>query len=373
MDTGFQKRGQLVEIHIADLHFGAFDPRTQFKILEEQFLNEIITLPRIDLISILGDTFDHKMMANSDGVLMSIQFVDRLVQIAKRYNATLVILAGTLSHDSNQLKLFYHYLEDTELDIRIVTTIQFEYIKGARVLCIPELYGIDEEVYQKFFNWGPYDMAICHCTFKGTVYGDNAGNGRLFTIEDFKLCMGPILSGHVHNAGCFNTYFYYCGCPYRWKFGEEEDKGFMIVLHDLDTHYFVNQFMKIESFRYDTVYIDELVSTDPKAIIDYINNLKVTQNIDFIKIRFRVPVVGGSKAIISNYYRNSNNTFVEFLDVAEEQKKKMEGNSGIDERFAFILDDKLSDLEKFVMYVNECEQDQFITVDQLKELLEEDI
>ena len=41
--------------------------------------------------------------------------------------------------------------------------------------------------------------------------------------------------------------------------------------------------------------------------------------------------------------------------------------------YDFITNDKYSDLEKFVMYVNHEEKDQFITVEQLKALLEEEI
>ena len=366
-------RGMLVEILIADLHFSAFDPRTQFNILAEQFLNEIIDYPRIDIISILGDIFDHKLMANSDGIMMAVQFVDRLINIAKTKNATVVLLAGTLSHDSNQLKLFYHYMNDPTVDVRVVTTIQFEIIKGAKILCIPELYGLNENIYRQFlFGSGLYDSAYCHCTFKGAVYGDTVGNGRLFTIEDFINCSGPIVSGHVHTPGCFNGYFYYCGCPYRWKFGEEEDKGFLTLLHDLDSGYHYVHFNKIESFRYITISIDELKSNDPMKTIEYINNVKRTEGIDFIKVRFNVPISGANKTIISNYYRNIQDTNVEFLDASEEQKRKAEQEMKNSE-YDFIVDDKLSDMEKFVMYVNMKEQCQFITVDQLESLLKEEI
>ena len=144
------------------------------------------------------------------------------------------------------------------------------------------------------------------------------------------------------------------------------------MLHDLDTGGHYVHFNKIKSFRYDTIYIDELSNNDPKAIIDYINNLKYSKGIDFIKVRFRIPISGAHKTIIGNYYRNTPDTTIEFLDVMEEQKQKMEQQIKNSE-YDFILNDKLSELEKFVMYVNYQEQSQFITVDQLKSILEEDI
>ena len=58
-----------VEAIIADLHFGAMDPRTQYKILEEQFLSYISNLQILDAVTIAGDIFDHKFIASSDAVL----------------------------------------------------------------------------------------------------------------------------------------------------------------------------------------------------------------------------------------------------------------------------------------------------------------
>ena len=84
-----------------------------------------------------------------------------------------------------------------------------------------------------------------------------------------------------------------------------------MLAHDLDTQIHHVQFEPVTSFRYDTIYLDTLVSEDPKKIIDYINRLKVEQGIDFIKVRFRIPIPGYNRTIINNYYRNNSNTFVE--------------------------------------------------------------
>lgn len=71
MDFGYGRnletnRGMLIQVHIADIHFGAFDPKTQYQILCEQFLTPISQLPKLDVIVIDGDLFDHKVMSNSD-------------------------------------------------------------------------------------------------------------------------------------------------------------------------------------------------------------------------------------------------------------------------------------------------------------------
>ena len=373
LDENLGKRGILNEVHIADLHFGAFNPKTQYEILEEQCFSQIEQIPKIDIISIDGDIFDHKVMSNSDTALYASLAVDRLVNICKQKGSTLLILHGTYSHDYDQLKLFYHYMSDNSADVRIVTTLKFEYIKGAKILCIPELYGVDESVYHKFFfESGWYDAAFVHGTFKGAVYGDNVGAGRLLTPEDFIYCKGVAIAGHVHKSGCFNGFFYYCGCPYRWKFGEEEEKGYLLLSHDLDTQIHYVQFEPIKSFRYDTIYLDELVSEDPKKITEYINQLKIEKGIDFIKVRFRVPIPGYNKTIINNYYRNNSSTTIEFLDTKEvEEMKQQEQIKSIE--YSYLTDNKLSDFEKFVRYVNDNEGYEFITVQKLEELLRENI
>lgn len=373
LDENLGKRGILNEVHIADLHFGAFNPKTQYKILEEQCFSQIEQIPKIDIISIDGDIFDHKVMSNSDTALYASLAVDRLVNICKQKGSTLLILHGTYSHDYDQLKLFYHYMSDNSADVRIVTTLKFEYIKGAKILCIPELYGVDESVYHKFFfESGWYDAAFVHGTFKGAVYGDNVGAGRLLTPEDFIYCKGVAIAGHVHKSGCFNGFFYYCGCPYRWKFGEEEEKGYLLLSHDLDTQIHYVQFEPIKSFRYDTIYLDELVSEDPKKITEYINQLKIEKGIDFIKVRFRVPIPGYNKTIINNYYRNNSSTTIEFLDTKEVEEMKQQEQIKSTE-YSYLTDNKLSDFEKFVRYVNDNEGYEFITVQKLEELLRENI
>lgn len=367
-------RGTLIEAHLADLHFGSFDTKKQYQILVEQVLSELYQLPKLDIISINGDLFDHKVMSNSDAALYASKFVADLVHLAKTKNSTLILLAGTYSHDFDQLKLFYHYMDNSQnygVDVRVITNIQFEYIKGARILMIPELNGVEESVYQKFFNHsGWYDAAFVHGTFEGSVYGNlTSGSSRLLTADDFKYCTGVAISGHVHKPGCFQGFYYYCGCPYRWKFGEEEEKGYIILAHDLDTQVHYVDFRPIKSFRYDTIFLDQLVSEDPKIICDYINQRRINEGIDFIKVKFRVPIPGYNKTIINNYYRNNGHTFVEFMDAVEIEKQKQQQTIMNDAQYSYLLDNSISDFERFVRYVNEKEGHEFITVHQLTDLL----
>lgn len=367
-------RGLLTSIHISDLHFPVMDPKKQYDILEEQFLQKVETVPHLDLICVDGDLYDHKVMTSSDATLYASMFVARLVDICKEKNATLILLQGTISHDNNQLKIYYHYMQRKDVDVRVVTNLQFEIVKNARVLCIPELYGIPEEIYQQFLNYsGFYDLAIMHGTFKSAVYGDNVGNGRLFRLEDFNNCRGPIIAGHVHKPGCFDNHFYYCGSPYRWRFDDDHKKGFIVVSQDLDSRYYYLDRIEILSDTYETITLDQLVNNDPKDTIDYINNLKVSKGIDYIRIKFTNDIPPSYKMALNSQYRDNDTVTLEYYSKDEELRKQAEEQIKEDnEKYGFLLDPAISDMQKFVLWVNHLKNDEaFLTVEQLEQILSE--
>ena len=365
-------RGLLIGANIADIHFGAYEPREQYETLKEQFINFLYTIPRLDYIAICGDLFHKKVMGNSDVLYYASLFVEDVVQLSRIRKSTVVIIHGTMSHDSQMIKIFYHYLNDPDLDIKITDSLSFINVKGARALCIPELYDVDESVYDEYLHRsGYYDIAFMHGTFKGAVYGDNVGNGRLFNIHDFDMCTGMIMSGHVHTSGCFNGYFYYCGSPYRWQFGEPEEKGFIMSILDLDSNRHCIDFIPIKCNSYITLDINDNMVKQPKEMIEYINGYKVSSNADYLKVKFNTPINGSDKMVIDSYYRNNPNVFVEFLNFMEEKRIQQEQAGIVEDQYNFILDPNLTDYEKFVRYVNLKEGNDFISVDKLMELLEE--
>jgi hypothetical protein len=369
MDIRYKKsRGGLIIASIADIHMGVIDPKTQYDILKEQYLNIISELPKLDIIAIDGDLYDHKIMANSAAAMYGSLLISDIVNIARIKNSTVVLIVGTKSHDNDTLRLYYSYVNDPTVDFRLVETIRFEYIKGAKILCVPELYGVDEEVYQYYLHNDWYDMCFMHGTFKGAVYGDNVGQGRLFTIDDFDHCLGLMISGHVHIPGCYSKYFYYCGSPIRWRHGEEQEKGFLLTYINLDTMSHYMDFVPIQSFKYKTIDLDDIISEDPQVVINYINDLKESEYIDYIKIRFNHSVSNANKIIMNNYYRSHDNVSLEFMSTQEEELKKAELETTMD-KYNFILDPNLTDEQKFVMYVNEQEGYEFISIEQLTEIL----
>lgn len=365
-----------VEAHIADIHFGVIDPSLQYKILQEQFLNHLWNMNVLDIVSINGDLFDHKFMANSDAIMYSAYFIDQLVQICRMKSTTLILINGTASHDSDQLKLFSPYLRDQSVDVRLVLNeAQFLFIKGKKILCIPEMYNKGKDYYDFFLsNQGVYDACYMHGTFAGAIANHNIPNldserEPIFCIEDFALCRGPIIAGHNHVYSQYKSDFYYVGSPIRWRFGEEEDKGFIILLHKPETRQYLIHFEPIKSFRYDTVYLDRMLNDDPRHIIDYINSLK-QQGIDYIRIKFTKNDVEKIN-LLRNYYRTRSDIKIETN--FEQERLQQEINS-LDQKYRqydYLFDKNLSSTDILVRYINQEEHNDYWTVDTLRQFLQD--
>lgn len=349
--------------------------KRQYDFLKDQFIDKLINLPRLDLICINGDLFDRKFMTNSDVVMYASMFIADIINICRMKQATFILLQGTMSHDANQVKIYLHYMYQSDIDVRVVTNIRFEMVKGIRILCIPELYGIDESYYQDIlFNSDFYDMCIMHGTIKGAVYGDNVGQGRLFTMEDFLNCKGPIISGHIHKADTFYNHFYYCGSPYRWRFDDDCFKGFILMSYNSYSRQYYIDYEEIISDKYKTITLNQLINNDPIDTINYIKQLKASEGIDYIKIKFSNPILASNKIAINNSFRTDSTVSLEFFSQEKEiarqaeEKIKEEGT-----KFAFLLDQNLTDEQKFVMWVNYLKQDEkYLTVEELEDILKSD-
>ena len=373
---GFVDRRQnvYVEAHISDIHFGVMDPRVQYQILKEQFLDTIYKMNVLDIVSINGDLYDHKFMASSDAVMYASIFVNDLINICRMKHATLILINGTASHDADQLKLFVPYLKDPTVDIRVVINeVQFQYVKGKKILCIPELYGKGKEYYQYFlFKQGEYDSCYMHGTFMGAIHGKNTHNldsdrEPVFSIEDFGFCNGPVISGHVHVHNTYKQDFHYIGSPIRWQFGEEQDKGYIILLHKPQTRQYHIHFQPITSFRYDTVYLDNMLQDDPKRIIDYITYLK-SQGVDYLRVKFTKNVEDKIN-ILKNYYRTKSNITIETDFEQEQVRKEIQTLGDKYKEYDYLFDKNLSSNEILVRYMNQSEKTDYWTVDNLTQFL----
>ena len=365
----------LVEIHTADIHFGAMDPKTQYDILMKEMVQKVATI-HFDAFFINGDLFHHKFMSNSDVIMYALLFVDEIVKLCIKNNATLVLLHGTFSHDADQLKLFYRYI-NSGVDIRIIENMQFQNIKGTTVLCIPEEYGKGREYYEQLLYFTQeYDMAAMHGNIKGAIYGLNEANldtakSPVFDIDSFARCNGPILCGHVHVQGCYQNHIYYSGSPLRWRFGEEQEKGFLVCLYDKSSHNYSVEFQPVTSFRYDTICLDEMVNLDPKLIINHIKELKMN-GIDFLKVRFGNATT--STDAVKQYFSTRSDITIDVQDSGFIQTIKDNQKNNVQfAQYDYLLDPNINEYEKLAMYINQNKGSEYITTDELIKILTEAI
>ena len=362
-------------ISIADIHFGVMDPKFMYETLIRDFTNRIKSL-NFDILAICGDLFDSKMMSNNPSISYAIRFIDDLASICSYNNATLVLLEGTQSHDNGQLSLFYNYLNNPSVDVRIVERIKFEDIQGLRVLCIPEKYGISEIDYNNFlFNSGGYDMCFLHGTFRGSFKGSevatlNTNHAPIFSINNFINCAGPILMGHYHTPGCYEEYAYYNGSALRFRFGEEHPKGFLVTVYDQYTRMHYTELIQINSHKYITIDINDILNKDPKDIIDYIKTEKEVNNIDYIRIQYTQS--NDNINIVKNYFRSNSN--IKFMETDKKDREIYKIDQEVletNEQYSYITDTNIGDYDKFVMYMNQNEGYNFITTEELISILED--
>jgi hypothetical protein len=373
----FKNRGILKTVNLADLHFGAFAPKEQYLYLKKQFLEKIQPF-EYDVLNICGDIFDHKFMSESDPVMYGLMFVDEAIQDALSKNALVVILKGTSSHDSNQLKLFYHYLNKQSLNIAIVETIKFIDFRGARILCIPELYDVPKEVYeQSLFYSGGYDICLLHGVISGAMYiADLESQGLhssrpVFRITDFCNCRNVIIGGHIHTPMCLEKYMYYVGSPYAWTYADDHTKGFLIVFSDLDNNTHYAHMEPIISKVYKTIELDTIMETPIEEIISYINTYKSDNNIDYLRLTIKAHVNDLTRTnmqFLINHFRGNTLIKIDRSNFKNESKLVVDEELLGDE-YAFLLDSSLDYKEKFVKFVNQKMGSEYTTVDELNKYL----
>ena len=364
----------MISINISDLHFGAFDPKRQYNILKEQCFEKVAKLNRFDFFCIQGDIFERKYLANNDAVMYASLFIQDVANLCLQKDAMLIIISGTSRHDSDQIKLFYHLMISNP-NVRILETIGFVEHHGYKVLCIPELYGIPVDVYNKYlFESGIYHMAIFHGFTKGAVYGcDEArldsDKFPIFDLKYFYNCMGPILGGHVHTSTCIQQHIYYTGCPYRWEFGQEEAKGFMVTLLDTNSYKYYVHFNPINSDNYNTYNLDHMLNEPVEDIANFIKQLQIDSN-DHVKIRFNQE--SPKIAILKDYFRYTTKIIIDANDVqfARDTTEVQDMSNKFYEDYAYLgRNSSLNDYEKLVMYINQQEGSQFITVPQFMDVI----
>ena len=371
-------------VMIADIHFGALPVERLYNELEV-FL-DFIEKKSLDFIVILGDWFDKKINLNSKDAKYSTVFFERICQICIDNDIKLRIIQGTESHDNSQLEVLEILAKNKPVDFKVFYEVEEEELfPDFNVLYVPEEYinSIDEK-YGKYMN-KKYDMIFGHGMIQEVKFAAliQSSETTMKKAPIFKskmlcdMCYGPIFFGHIHTKDIFNDRLYYVGSYSRWKFGEEEDKGFYYVKYENDTKEFEAKFIvNDKAMKYDTIEIYEKESgfykLNTENQIKYIQNLIQSFEYDFLRLQFYIPQGYENENLLINMLNESfgkyKNLKLDFK-VNSKIKSKREVEEKINlllDKYGFIFDNKIDTYTKINKFILE-KYNKDISVEKIKE------
>ena len=371
-------------VMIADIHFGALPVERLYNELE--IFLDFIEKKSLDFIVILGDWFDKKINLNSKDAKYSTVFFERICQICIDNDIKLRIIQGTESHDNSQLEVLEILAKNKPVDFKVFYEVEEEELfPDFNVLYVPEEYinSIDEK-YGKYMN-KKYDMIFGHGMIQEVKFAAliQSSETTMKKAPIFKskmlcdMCYGPIFFGHIHTKDIFNDRLYYVGSYRRWKFGEEEDKGFYYVKYENDTKEFEAKFIvNDKAMKYDTIEIYEKESgfykLNTENQIKYIQNLIQSFEYDFLRLQFYIPQGYENENLLINMVNESfgkyKNLKLDFK-VNSKIKSKREVEEKINlllDKYGFIFDNKIDTYTKINKFILE-KYNKDISVEKIKE------
>lgn len=370
-------------ITIADIHWGVIDPYSQLKQLE--FIFEFLrnsnksNIP-IDLIVIAGDYFDSKLPLNSREAIISIQWFHELYHLAKEIGVKKIrMFEGTYEHDNDQLQVF-HNLEDGDFFQIFYETTSEETLPGLECIYCPDELLSPEEYELKYVDeiMKMHDIGFYHGSFD-VVYGELLeAKPELLKRKNviFKYALwnntihGPMISGHWHDGKQYDS-LYYVGSPFRYKFNEDEPKGFGFISYDTEDHsYLYEKILNPLSSEYVTF---ELYSNIYHTQEDY---RRVLQTIDAIVETFKMNTHIQHRLRIKFFIvdeKPENDVFLTGLrhkfindknikiSVKNKIKDKIKKDAAIrnkqrEEKYGFISDSTLPTCEKISSFLEQNDQ-----------------
>lgn len=293
-------------IVLADIHLGALPiPRTyeEMRFLKKSFKNN-----HYSFIIIAGDLFDRKLYSNEPYITIAIDLMDFLLSRCEK----LRIIEGTKSHDNGQYSIFEIYenrtsemINSDNIDLKVIKFVEEEELfPGMNVLYIPEEYIFDKKNYYKeyFCKENYYDYVFGHGVIQEAMSNavrnmkkDDSKRKKspVFTTGELrKITKGEVYFGHYHAHTVMGN-VRYVGSFSRYKFGEEEEKGYYTISTDgekFDSRFIEN--ISTESYLSISYGYKSSLFFDETDIIEEFNAIKIRKKktgIDHLKLIFNIP------------------------------------------------------------------------------------
>ena len=125
----------------------------------------------------------------------------------------------------------------------------------------------------------------------------------------------------------------------------------------------------IQSFRYDTVNQDDMLKSDPRYIVDYINKLK-SNGIDHIRIKFTVNDAD-KISLLRSYFNNRRDIKIETNFEKQKIQQELDKMNQEYSAYDYLFDNNLSSKQKLVQYINQQEHSTYWTLDTFDNFIRE--
>ena len=344
---------------IADIEWGAMDPDEMYNNLQ-YFLDFIRMKGDIDLVVICGDYFDYRLTLNSKAALKALRWFDELYNTCKDNGVKkLRAIKGTKEHDNDQWEAI-HPRETGEFFKKFYICTSEETLPDLHcIYCPDETVNLKEyeELYLKEMM-SHHDIGFFHGNFDTQlpkmVIDQNleANIPSIIYFKDHwsKVIDGPLVSGHWHVFTDLDPLIY-IGSYDRWAFGEEEDKGFLYIQYDTNSHsYYWKHIENPFARKYNTIIIDNTLCVTPDDFANLtqdIQDLKKSDPEMKIRVVYQITSENDESLVNFNEFRNLissiKNVKVDVKDFVkkrnkEKQKEKVAISSG---KYSYILDHPL--------------------------------
>ena len=329
-------------IALADIHWGAMDSKEMYNNLQQVLSFIKYMKDKIDFVVICGDYFEYRLQLNSKTALRAVQWFDELYNCCKQNCVKkLRMLKGTAEHDNDQLEIFratYESKDDDFFKLFNKTTSEYLFDDLKVVYCPDETINIDDyyDMYWDQFFPNP-DIGFFHGnwdTILPKIEYDRIQNHHLNKIiyqygKFSRMIKGPMISGHWHIAQNTRS-MYYIGSFDRWKFGEEEPKGFIFGAYNTETNqYFIHRVNNPLAKIYRTIIIaDDHVRTPMDFSLFSSEIKKILQANPEIRLSIQYLISDPSDEVFNNFnvfsktFANNRQVKIDYKDLVKREEKK---------------------------------------------------
>ena len=370
----------------ADIHWGIIDAKKQNE--ENQNIINYLKDNKVDLFVICGDYFDHRLLLNSAAAIFAIKFLQDVINIADENNMKVRIISGTESHDNGQLESL-RILENS--NFKIITSCELEEtLPELKCLYCPEENIQTDEYYKTYantlFTGEKYDVMFFHGTFDA-IMGDftmntvGAVNTIVFELQVFNKLTSVMIGGHWHDGGTIGN-MHYTRSNSRWKYEEDNPKGFISMEYDTDNdNYKLRRIENKNTDKYITFTVDTSIYTSRDDYSNLIHNIDDTLD-KSSKNHIRVMILLTDDKQLNdicidtlksrfNNTRNVKITINNLLKKTKNEKKHNELNE-LNLKYSFLFDNSISIPEKYRLFIKE-KYNSDIDINVIEELLNDSI